>query len=378
MPTHRLSWSLLCYFLIAYGYCCIVPVMTASAETEDVLRQRVLAMWQNRQDSIKSLRVIWAQERTDTKGGIYRRIDNDYVALPREDTTYHGDCRMLIQEGSSFYEYKGLTLHLGSGQYLPTHMIFAFDGVDSKSLNKVETPGGTIPSGAVYAEPGNFITRGYDCLPLLWYCRPLDAGMGGLSLDEVILRPRSTSLNGRPAIKIDVVPRRRPTVGATSGTFYWTLWIDPQLDGNVIRAERQDNNNGRVQFEVAYQLDPAGAVKPQHWRFTRQKGVNVIRDIQGLIETCELNVDIPIDAFELKFPVGAIVSDNRESAGQIVIQRDGGRIRPILPSEYGTPYKELLESEAPSLFVSAYNLAIGLLGVFVFIGIAWLAVRACR
>jgi hypothetical protein len=116
------SSSSLRYLLAACVYFCISPVMPAGAESEDVLRQRVLTMWRNRQDAIKSLRLSWTEQRTDTKGAFYRRIDDAYVALPLEDTTYKGDCSLLVQGRSSFYEYRGKTLRRVS------FLVFPFDG----------------------------------------------------------------------------------------------------------------------------------------------------------------------------------------------------------------------------------------------------------
>lgn len=371
-----LLWMWNCFAVSSY--ICISPVMVVGAESEAELRRRVLAMWRSRQDVVQSLRAEWAQQRTDTKGGTYRRIDSDFVALPLEDTTFHSDCRFLLQGHSSFYEYRGKGLDLESGQYLDSHSIYTFDGLQSKSLSRTDAPDGTIPLGHIFAEPSNFITGTFDCLPLMWYCRPLESRMGGLSLDDAILKPSSTSLNGRRVIKVDVLPRQGKAAVKTPVPLSWTLWIDPMLDGNVVRAEQRDKNDGHIQFEVSYEGESGGLVRLRHWRFTRQRSGRVIRDIQCHVGIWDVNVDLPADSFSLEFPVGTYVLDSRVSPGTHFIQRGSGRIRPILPTEYGMPYEVLRKSEAPSLWSSAFTMVKIVLVAIAFGGIGWLVVRGYR
>lgn len=286
------------------------PVICSSqAAGADPMDLRVvISAMKSRQDAIRTAEFRWTTIRTDKKGAIPARVLPNAAAdtvFPAEDTTYPIEESVLLDGTDVRYEYKGSCWDLERRVLIPTFLdISAATGRGVRSYNEV--PDRAIPRQGVINGPNGMtgFQRGVQAKPLAIYLRPLAATFG--NVDESAFRVASVdaSPDGH-----DLVTLERRGNGAVV-----ELVLDRALRFSPVRMT--DWTGPGVMFshhDVTYTSDATTGWRPQTWTtITFDKSGAEISVFTSNVTLAKLNLDIPREGIELKFPDGTVVVDDSE------------------------------------------------------------------
>ena len=179
--------------------------------------------------------------------------------------------------------------------------------------------------------------RSYRLTPLTMAFRGHSRHMTPYMIEE--LRPTGVELpiRGRPCREYTLEP---------SPGHVLSFWLDTARDFNVVRLRNQENGKLREQLDVEYKEHPACGWVPQSWTRNAFAPSGEVRR-STRVDVMELHVNEPqeADLFEIRFPAGVMVGDQRDSK-DYVIQPDGsmreispsGELLPTTKDQPGTPW----------------------------------------
>jgi hypothetical protein len=123
------------------------------------------------------------------------------------------------------------------------------------------------------------------------------------------------------------------------------LYVDPAMDYSIVRYSIIVQGALRSNADIRYQRTTDFGWVPSGWDFTSNPGSSPTLRASEVNEY-SLNTPLPRDLFDIQFPLGTHVADER-SRQQIksYLIKPSGEVRPILPEDVGATHQQLLESE---------------------------------
>jgi hypothetical protein len=132
------------------------------------------------------------------------------------------------------------------------------------------------------------------------------------------------------------------------------FWVDPARDFLLVRFTTERAGKLGHQVDIEYAMDDSNGYIPNKWSImvlNASGGLSFTEEAK--LTTYEINPEIKSDLFDLDFPIGSWVTNNREEGKDgkptEYIIRPNGEKRIILPQERGASYEELLGSASGML-----------------------------
>jgi hypothetical protein len=333
-----------------------------NARADAPLLQEIQRAWQARQDRFPSVVLRWEQEEHYAAGAF---LNKDEVSVTRKmEFVFDGERCSFVADGPRWTSETRAFNH-------ETFRV-TVNGADVKMLFSGEAFGNHA-SGFICGHTTMTVGSDYNREPPIVTFRPTAPNMTWFSIpDWSVSSPREV-LNGHECVKLEIRPHE------------WSrenLWLAREVDFLPVRHEWFERERFLKRLDTEY-VDRAdvGPV-PQNWRC-----IEVFRESDKLrwvltanVAELKLNVAMPAGQFDIEFPPGTTVGD--EKAGRISVVRKDGTWRPIDREEFATmsSYDELMETDPPSLIarrkaVWRWSL-IGAGAVICAIGALWLRRRA--
>lgn len=172
--------------------------------------------------------------------------------------------------------------------------------------------------------------------PILMTYRGLDPTMRAFELDTYDCAATMAIIDARPCIEL--------THRAVSGNGEDYIWVDAARGFGIIRYLSVRAAKVDQKADVQFALDSSGEWVPKTWRviFNFPTG-GMMRTINAEVTSFELGASIPSGEFDLEFPLGTRVSDEKRKV-EYIVKPDGSGQRLIPRSDFGATYEDMLKS----------------------------------
>jgi hypothetical protein len=275
-------------------------------------------------ESAPSWKLEWIQERTDMKGSIpalqFQQTtgDDDLSPWPAEDTTYTTECSLIVDANNWCYNYDG---YMWYGRQLVSRKYSATsDGEDARSLER-KNEVTTFDQGVIHTPAfSNAHAAEGQVRPISWCFWPFDPARGGVPKESIRLLPGVRVHDGEELFGIEAFTKQG----------IWQLWLDPK-DYVVRIGERQSNGVLNVHIEAEYRFaNDQGIVYPSRWTVERLHRSRIETEYVCTTSSFVLEPETSSGTFETKFPVHALVIDDRANKTYIVTK--SGKMREVNPA----------------------------------------------
>jgi hypothetical protein len=327
---------------------CFAPVLMASS-LQELRAQDPLASlfdaWKKRQADTVSINAKWTCQITFPKGKLPTRVRER--PCPPEDTTVEMSRTLLLQGDRIKISEEGLGWATSVERFLPTKFVGVYDGKDSKSYYSVD-PSGEFPFGTIFKDykSGERPIGINYVFPFLMFYKPLRYGPFGR--DGPFQRASCRLVSDRALIDNKRCLLVEQIVKNIVGLQKSWVWVDPEQDFAVLRfiiLTGDDKTDTRL--DIWYQAGQRGVIYPKGWSLSVYDQKNELREYdKATVARCVVNESIQDEDFQLTFPPGTLVGDDKNNRRYIV--REGGEKRIITPEEdeRGATYQQLLDSES--------------------------------
>jgi hypothetical protein len=321
-----------------------LPLITGAkasrANGQDGLLGDIARIWQARQDRCESGIIRWKQDEFYEVGayGLGERVDSIIVDY---EFAFKGD-------GLCIYSLDGLRWNLDN------------DAFDHETLQQAIYHGevrmlfagqrhGRFPAGWICQRETLELGENYNFEAPLLAFRPLAPGVSWFRLGDWDVVSDSDESNGRVSVHL---------AKDSAQTEPEHLWLDPERGYLPVRHEwRLPGDRLWMRMDTEYAPHDVAGWAPHAWRYVRagywdssdQFHQKVTEGFTSTVTGIELNVSIPDSRFDIIFPPGTRVANERTDQGGIV--REDGSIRPIDRAELLGGHKtwdELMHSDPPS------------------------------
>jgi hypothetical protein len=307
-------------------HCCST---TAVAEG-DV--KRVLDAWKRRQDRVQNYTAKWIEVRTDAAGSFPLPQEPDRV-FPLKETTYRGNCRIVVDAHRSRFENNGWIWSPHRNATEPVHhdFITVFDGQQSTRFTG-KVPEAKFAQAVIDRRDRDFFAARPNVVAWSWHFRPL--------------HPAFLTLNASTMVKVGEVAHDKVTKLLviqieTAADQNWsqktTFWVDLDLDYSVVRAEVNGARAGDTStYVMKYAADDTCGVYPQEWTYEETRNSKMVHRLECSVEEFRCNSEVPEGTFAIKFPPGTRVDQPEKQQGgtnrwrESIVDQDG-KIVPVAP-----------------------------------------------
>jgi hypothetical protein len=283
----------------------IVSAFGTNAFAEHPNLEDVLRAWESRQESFKSVRIAWTENRTDPKGALdeSRRRKGQPAArpVPPEDTTLRSKCTLLVAGNRSYYSFFGPVWQPDLGVLITRKHKSTFDGE-------------TLTSFIGYGDAQVLTDRKsrnrdvalVENRALAWYFWPLRSKWGGLARDDLALSERTEELDDA----VLAVLEERHASGPGRGS-WWKYWIEPG-EGFLVRRARAYNPTGAVDWQIDYEADEAGIRFPSRWKVLTLRNGKQSGSRVCIVSEIAVNPPVADDDFRIELPEDKTLSKDAE------------------------------------------------------------------
>lgn len=324
----------------------------AQQSLEPLSKSSILSRIRARQNAIHSARISWTQTNFEEKGA---RIDSG-ESSPSADTP-STSVKAVPPAAVEYTEEFSFSFDGIKTNYLSMERMFedsnapfdiskrrTFNGEAQKSLRQ---PFGKFdyPYGTIYKEAGRNRDLGLLFLePIIQVYRLLTPEMMPQRLVDFKISESELELRGVETLSLYVELRKLRRV----------LYVDKSRDFIPIRFSLESDANIQRQTDFDYRFDATYGWVLDGWEITKFAANNLVTNrYAARIHQIEINPRLSPDEFEITFPPNTLVDDLKEGGG--FIQKADGSRRPIMPSEFSTPYKDLLNSSPEPIRASGRN-----------------------
>ncbi len=297
------------------------------------------------------------------KGFISRSSDQPVPdPLPAEDITVDADDVLVLDGDKARVE---MTVPVWSGlRFRRVPLVAVWDGTRGRTFY----PDGFGPSGRPTGAVNDVPTGRWATIPL-WSAltltvRGLSPDLSHDPISRLAATDRTEVIDGHACREYTAGPRPDPPA---------RFWLDPGA-GHVVRRVRWPGA-GRTtnQLAVRFCPDETAGWLPAGWTWTyADADGQVLRTLTATVTAARLNGPVPADQFELTFPPGAFVTDQR--TGQDYRVEPDGTWREVDPAAElrgGAPPPAGPEVSWRRARVAGVGLAVGLAALFA----VWLRLR---
>jgi hypothetical protein len=310
----------------------------------DVTVETIIKAWQARQDRIRSGRFQWTDRVTYPKGRLSdvwktdSRLANDALEpVPPEDVTITCNGVLTFDGQKLRYSEDSADWSKKTKKYELVSDLVVFNGEVSKELN-ITNPNHERywPQGSIRKEKRNSYGSASTMQPILMTCRGLTPGMRAYDLETFELTGRKVTIDRRLCWEL----QRRPSSNSED-----LLYVDPGRDFVFVRYLSTYRGLLMRKIDVRYEMISQKEWLPKEWTVTMNTLEGKLDQSHQLrLTSYEINPTVAPEEFELEFPPGTRVRDNRNKTDWIV-KPDGSGKRTIPRSDFGATYERLLATE---------------------------------
>lgn len=308
----------------------------------DVTVNQVTSMWKTRQAKFHTVKYAWTERDTLPKGSIQKpnaplRPGFEGLTIPPEDITYDVPYQLALDGDKMRYSYEGKAWSVEKKSLLPDPYISVFDG----SVSKIFHPSGYTqwPVGIIRPEKRNVDSRNYHVKSLLLAFRPLPTTTGSFSPSDFTISKERALLQNKECIVLQQPLR----AGVTSQT----LWLDPSRNLVVLRYMESRSGKVGLKLDIQYTNDPDSGWIPASWECLASNPNGSLQEaFAATVTTYKINGPISPDEFQIDFPPGTRVRDQRPNATvpEYIVRKDGSK-RSLPSEDIGASYEQLVSSE---------------------------------
>lgn len=322
---------------------CVVCAQLSAAEP--VTLEAIGKKWQERQDKVKSAKVVWSEERTDTKGSLSSmQPPSKYKSpvrqpSPQTDVTYTTPVTASFQGDSLSFGYTDQSWSPERNALKRSPRLCVFDGRLSKTLYSAGSGlSKSYPDGHIQQKPTHPDVRLPQLRPVLMCFRPKHPQYRAYDIEQFTIVGGTGLIGGRPCVEL----QRRTS--AQRGEFVIRCWVDPKRDYVIVREMMIEDDHIEVQIDIDYDTHPVAGWQPVTWKIITNhapgQGGKMRNVTKVTLVSCDINTPISPKEFDIVFPKGTIVVDfpTRE---WYIVKPNGGK-RTLTKEEKGKPYEELV------------------------------------
>lgn len=274
-----------------------------AARSPPVTIDQIVQAWRTRQQRARSFRFEWIETRTDMKGGAMGPEPNAPLN-PTKDTTFESKCLLVVDGRKSNYTYDGYIWGPEVDELLIRKYTCVYDGTESKDFLAAASDK-YHPQGILFGAKPNFQLPTPPLRPPVWFYRSLDVELGGFDQARLTVTGDTGSIAGQDC---NIVVQRS---GGAGNAYETKLWLDPSQGFAVRRAVTM--YAGRVttsRLDISYGAK-AGEWVPVRWVYVRTPNGEVRNQLDCRVTEFALNPEIPATTFEIDYPPGTWVTDQR-------------------------------------------------------------------
>ncbi len=368
--------SLLIAAILSGGACTLLE--DADAQPDNITWEKVLRVWKERQNDVRSLKFSWTERITRPKGSILsplmRERNPKGATVPPDDFTYETLVTMLVDGDKMRYSFEGQDWVPEKERFVKQEYISSFDGAQSRAL----WPPGVAAwaQGTILPEKHSTDANNLHVRPVLMTYRALHANMGILDAKTLYkVSAQGQMMRGVRCALVEGV--QQDASGALT-----RMWVDPERGFCIVRYIVGLPEKPEIQIDVEYTQDAERRPVPKRWDFVWMNlngGIKLSSTAD--VTDYALNTSFQHDEFHLDFPSGTRVIDRSvKPTRNYIVRTDGERV--ILPEEMAATHEQLVNSEPGKAFehkrsgfwVSAVALAV----LLIVISVVFVAVRRRR
>lgn len=323
----------------------IAVVPSIAHAQEKGTKEAIVKAWKERQERIKSATFEWVEERTDTAGSIKLRTIEPKLrhlkdkVIPPKDTTTSARSAASLSGNKLRYEYTTSHWYPSKEGYADVSYLAVFDGRTSAILHG-PSPEREWHQGQIRNEVHHVDSHNLHLQPVLMTFRAMTPWLRVHDIANFELTGVRTKIGEinclelAQSISVDLENR---------------MWVDPSRDFVLTRCMTLRQGKVVNQLDVRYESGADKESLPKTWSvtFNRPDGT-LLRFYDARLVSCELNASVPGEKFEIVFPLGTRVDDEKEKREWIVMP-DGSGDRPVAKSEARLSYNQLVGRDPGTL-----------------------------
>jgi hypothetical protein len=276
---------------------CFAPSLPLASKDGDAppAAKEVIDGWVKREPAIRSLRFRWVEVTTTDTSVLRRR--NRTRPLPQK-MTLESKATLTIDGDRMRFERVGPGYNERHGGYVNQIYISTYNVKASKAF--YDMAGTPWRAGFVLTREDNQDCDNYNLRPMMLFCMPLSpkyrrlGDAGGWKLDST-----TREIQGHPC--------RALIKGDES------YWFDPSRGNAILLYEYAERGVALLRQEIFYSEDAKYGLIPSRWTSERYAGKNIlIESTRATARQYEINKNYSDEVFDIAFPPGTEVSDDRE------------------------------------------------------------------
>jgi hypothetical protein len=291
----------------------------AGQESDEDLAKFVRSKWEERYGKIKSVEFTLKIKESIEKGFFSsfpgRRLPgiNPGAVLPMEDA-FHEAKRRFVVDGEKLYTvFTGSRYHLGEG-WRDVHERESFNGKETRSFHKYKV-GETKLQGSIQAGRQLMCCESVDA-------NPIKCWLGQLWGSQFDLE------NVKGVANADALPDK--IVEAQYQNKY-KISFDPTCDYMLAGINAVRDGKGWT-LEVVNGIHENTMWYPMYWKFVQDfNGVKRIHEYR--LTNLRINPKVEVSQFQIKFPAGTYVTDERTGIPIRSVVKPDGSMEPLPSSK---------------------------------------------
>jgi hypothetical protein len=289
------------------------PALAQPPAAKPLTGEQIAAIWQARQDRVKTVVMEWKDAKFIPKGGHDEGIKRHMLIMKTSDTPVQPpdgpfppkdirgtfDSHFVLDGFKVRHNFTTYFTEMNPYRMVTVDTQCAYDGVYFREVEKTgdQKPMVYVSKMEAYRDAGNV-----DVVPLITAFR-------GMSKPYSRVKPQILEATGRQATIAGELCHEYLAYKFDSGSTFH-VWLSPGKDWNVIRFHyhyRDDKGSTTTiqTTDVDYKHDPAVGYYPSHWKYASTYKGKLTSNQEVTVTACRFND--PVDAAEFKpsFPTGA-------------------------------------------------------------------------
>jgi hypothetical protein len=313
--------------------------------------EKIAKIWRDRQERLKSVQLTWTERETVPKGAVSsfllsalgaddatRRMKDMGIepgeVIPPIDTTFDVAVSLSLDGEKVRHVRDDQQWSAKAKSFVAQPETTVFDGATGKTFRPVAATWMSWPSGIVKAR--NPIGSSLYLSPVMMSFRPFHTEMRLFDVESLVLTGRRAMVDGNWCL--EALQRMQ--------TYEQRVWLDPSRDFVMVRFLSTQKERLTRKIDVRYRQHSPSLWLPDSWEIVMfHPDGKLERSMRGTLASCEINLPLEAQEFEIEFPAGTRVvdlSDPKHETDYIV--REGGAKRMILPGEIGATYEQIINS----------------------------------
>ena len=323
-------------FLLAIGLvglCCAST--TVSGQTPPGIDE-IFKKWAEREATIRSLRVSWSEDIHYARGFMSRMFPGEYKGeVPPEDYDYTRSSVVTLDHEKMRYEYPRRTWSEAKAVFIDDRTLTTFDGA---IVHRLTTSATSHPTGHIRHAPAHIESGSMHARPILGLYRALGGANSPYRGRSIEKSGKMLPIHGNSCLELRL---------SASESSSESIWVDISHDFLPVLVQVIDHGIQLWRLEIWYAKGGQGQWALDNWTLVHTNRDGTLRySARAKVTSWEIDCATSAGDFDIAFPVGTYVSDNRSRSH--FIQTDTDTVRDVPERERQKPYEELIQAVAPS------------------------------